>query len=87
MKGETLKTATPMPLTAPMAEFRRPGRRGTPSEMAISGKPCPERRRSRRGHGQSAETTEVTARMVPTERSKPPVSRASIWPMATRLMR
>ncbi len=30
-----------------------------------------------------AETTEVSASMVPTERSKPPVSRASIWPMAT----
>jgi len=30
-----------------------------------------------------APTTEVSARMVPTERSKPPVRRASIWPIAT----
>ena len=30
-----------------------------------------------------APTTDVTARMVPTDRSKPPVRSASIWPMAT----
>jgi len=30
-----------------------------------------------------ADTTLVTARMTPTERSNPPVRRASIWAMAT----
>ena len=30
-----------------------------------------------------APTTEVSARMVPTDRSKPPVSRANICPMET----
>ena len=31
----------------------------------------------------SAVITEVMATILPTERSKPPVSSASIWPMAT----
>jgi hypothetical protein len=79
MKGETLKTETPMPLTTPMAvPARKPA--STPSTIAskaLSGTAANTPAMT------VADTIEVTANIVPTERSKPPVSRANICPMAT----
>ncbi len=74
MKGETLNTATPIPLATPtrvpaampatqptaIASHTLSGVAAAVAAMAV------------------APTTEVNATMVPTDRSKPPVNKASI---------
>ncbi len=79
MNGETFSTATPSPLATPMAvPAPRPAR--MPSVMATPtafGSPATAEAIT------LASTTLVMARMTPTERSKPPVSRAIICPIET----
>jgi hypothetical protein len=79
MNGETLNTATPMPLHTPTSvPAAIPARQ--PSATAshtLSGEPAVTPAMA------LAPTTEVSATMVPTDRSKPPVSSASIWPRET----
>ncbi len=74
MKGDTLNTATPMPLVTPTSvPAAMPARQ--PSVIAshtLSGEAVETAAIA------VAPTTEVNATMVPTDRSKPPVSSASI---------
>ena len=81
MKGDTPITATPKPLTRPTTSPASiPQAQPTSTTIqAASGKAAPSACMA------SAETTEVIAITVPTERSKPPVTSASIWPSDTRM--
>ena len=79
MNGETLKKATPMPLHTPIAvPAPIPAKKPTAiASQTASGAAAWTPAIAR------APTTEVRARIVPTERSKPPVTSASIWPSET----
>ena len=79
MKGETLRTATPMPLTTPMA-VPAPSPARMPRPMA---RPTALGWLATVAAITLASTTLVMARITPTERSKPPVRRATICPMET----
>ena len=79
MNGETLKSATPMPLTMPIeSPAPKPASRpsATASATASGIAACAAAMAV-------APTTEVIASVVPTERSKPPVSSANICPIET----
>src|SRR5436305_641662 len=80
MNGETLNSATPTPLTMPIDSPARKPASMPPAiaSHAMSGWAA------KIVDMASAPTTEVTASMVPTDRSKPPVRSASICPIATR---
>ena len=79
MKGETPNTATPMPLTTPTrVPAPTPARIPNVSVIAVASG-CAVAS----GAMVSAVMTEVMATILPTERSKPPVSNASICPIET----
>ena len=79
MNGDTLNTATPMPFTTPMPrpEARPAAMPRVMDKVTVSGNAVLAMAIT------VAVTTEVTATIVPSERSKPPVKRASICPMDT----
>ncbi len=81
MKGDTPKMATPTPLTRPTLRPASMPQTQPPmmTSQAASGSAAPRCCMAR------AETTEVRAMTVPTDRSKPPVTSASIWPSDTRI--
>ena len=79
MNGETLNTATPTPLTTPTkVPAPMPARIPNVRVIAVASGWA-----AWSGAMVSAVITEVMATILPTERSKPPVSSASICPMAT----
>src|SRR5690625_1620101 len=77
INGETPKTATPTPLTKPTTSAApRPARQpSTITNQIASGKSVS------RATIASAEMTDVSATTAPTDRSKPPVTSASICPV------
>ena len=79
MNGETLKMATPMPFTTlmEMPAAKPPSMPRMMASQTMSGMAV------KAAAMVMAPTTDVSARMVPTDRSKPPVRSASIWPIAT----
>lgn len=79
MKGDTPTTATPMPLTRPtVSPASNPhAQPAITTTQVASGSAAP------RACMASADTTEAMAITVPTDRSKPPVTSASIWPIDT----
>ena len=81
IKGDTPMNAMPMPLTNPTVRpASMPHRQPTMTTTQVaSGNATP------RLCIAIADTTEVIAMTVPTDRSKPPVTSASIWPSDTRM--
>ena len=79
MNGETLNRATPIPFTTPTDVPA-----ATPAMMPIRiASPTASGMAAKAAAIAVAPTTDVSARMVPTERSKPPVSSANICPIDT----